>query len=270
MWFVIRTFLLNLGLVSIYVSLDLPTMPHVIDLASISDTIKAIPVEEIIKPAIPIDTYLQEAENLAVWCQKDLGRLAGIGITKSQIEGLKIRSDILREAQALWIEDWKAPKTRKQWEDTARAAYAMQDELLQTFRYAFRDHRTLRQKVKSNPKRKTHTALIQDLSDLSELGLDNIDLLTSIGFDTNKLNQAKVLSSKAAGTLAELHSANLKGNQSREFRDKAYTCLKQLVDEIRTGGRYLFRNKPERLKGYRSEYLRRKNLLSKHRKEDRE
>ena len=115
---------------------------------------------------------------------KDLNQLSRIGISEDKIEDLKVRTDTLRETQTLWIEDKKTvPEAQKQWEEFAKTAYALQDELLQTFRYAFRNHHELRQKVKWHPKRKNHAYLIQDLSNLAKLGLGNIDLLNSIGFD---------------------------------------------------------------------------------------
>lgn len=40
------------------------------------------------------------------------------------------------------------------------------------------------------------------------------------------------------------------------MRNRAYIYLKQAVDEIRDCGKYTFACNPERLKGYRSEYLR--------------
>ncbi|WP_180335638.1 hypothetical protein [Labilibaculum filiforme] len=40
------------------------------------------------------------------------------------------------------------------------------------------------------------------------------------------------------------------------MRDRAYTYLKQLVDEIRTYGKYAFWNDEEKQKRYTSEYLR--------------
>jgi hypothetical protein len=45
-------------------------------------------------------------------------------------------------------------------------------------------------------------------------------------------------------------------NASKIIRDKAYTYMKALVDEIREAGKYVFRNDKNRLKGYSSEYWR--------------
>ena len=43
-------------------------------------------------------------------------------------------------------------------------------------------------------------------------------------------------------------------NNSKTIRDKAYTHLKALVDEIREAGKYVFWRNPNRYKGYVSHY----------------
>jgi hypothetical protein len=47
------------------------------------------------------------------------------------------------------------------------------------------------------------------------------------------------------------------------IRDKAYTHLKMLVDEVREAGKYVFRNNKNRLKGYSSSYWKKRNRSKK-------
>jgi hypothetical protein len=49
---------------------------------------------------------------------------------------------------------------------------------------------------------------------------------------------------------------NVEQNAYKIIRDKAYAHLKELVDEIREAGKYVFRNNKNRLKGYSSDYWR--------------
>jgi hypothetical protein len=49
-------------------------------------------------------------------------------------------------------------------------------------------------------------------------------------------------------------------SESKKIRDKAYTHLKEVVDEVYAYGQYVCRDDDERLKGYRSNYLRRLRL----------
>jgi len=66
-------------------------------------TITAIAAEEVKSPTIPIDVYLQEAENLYHWSQDDQAQLTGAGLDWTLVEDLPTRAGALREAQSLWF-----------------------------------------------------------------------------------------------------------------------------------------------------------------------
>ena len=59
--------------------------------------------------------------------------------------------------------------------------------------------------------------------------------------------------------LAEANGDKADPNESKIIRDKAYTYMKSLVDEIREAGKYVFRKNPKRLDGYSSDYWRKQN-----------
>ncbi len=90
------------------------------------------------------------------------------------------------------------------------------------------------------------------------MGKVHADLLSVIGFDFSILARAE----QVAKELPELHghkSAALTTSPNKIKRDQIFSLLKLKVDEIRACGRYVFRNNSERLKGYRSVYLKQKN-----------
>ncbi|MBS2099871.1 hypothetical protein KEM10_16395 [Carboxylicivirga linearis] len=58
---------------------------------------------------------------------------------------------------------------------------------------------------------------------------------------------------------AEANDNKADSNESKIIRDKAYTYMKNLVDEIREAGKYVFRKNPKRLNGYSSAYWRKQN-----------
>ena len=62
-----------------------------------------------------------------------------------------------------------------------------------------------------------------------------------------------------AALLAAATGERIDTSESKRIRDQAYTHLKEAVDEIRAYGQYVFRHIDERLKGYRSNYLRRRS-----------
>jgi len=101
-----------------------------------------------------------------------------------------------------------------------------------------------------------HADMIQDLNDLAVLGKANSEALTAIGFDLAQLDAAATAADEMADLLATANGDKAEQNESKTIRDKAYTYMKALVDDIREAGKYVFRNNKNRLKGYSSDYWR--------------
>ena len=221
------------------------------------DAIQAIPNEQIQTPALPVDVFLQEAENLHHWSLADAEKLASIGITQEMIDDLPVRAGALREAQSLWFKDrYSQEEAQKEWAKKSPQAYTLRDELLHGFRYAYRNDETLLGRVSEIAEGSSHADMIQDLNDLSVLGDANNDPLNTVGFDTNKLAAAAEMADTLADVLATANGDKAEHNESKIFRDKAYTYLKELVDEVRDAGKYLFWKNETRYRGYISEYRR--------------
>jgi hypothetical protein len=138
-------------------------------------------------------------------------------------------------------------------------AYAFRNDLLASFRFAFRKDDALLSRVSAIAEGSGHADLIQDLNDLAVLGRENPDPLTAIGFDLTQLDLAATRADELANLLAEANGDKADPNYSKTIRDKAYTHLKELVDEIREAGKYVFRNDKNRLKGYSSSYWKKQN-----------
>ncbi len=63
--------------------------------------IKAIPVEQIKSShRMPIETYVQEAENLYNWCLEDQVALTAVKLSWDLVLDLPVRSGALREAES--------------------------------------------------------------------------------------------------------------------------------------------------------------------------
>lgn len=224
------------------------------------EAIKAIPDNETKTPNMPVGIYAQEGENLYHWCQTDKEELIAAGLNWELIEELPARCEALREAQSIWnSERHIKEEAEKEWKDKSPSAYELRDGLLHTFRYAFRKNSEMLAKVAVIAEGDGHADMIQDLNDLYVLGSKNTAPLTAIGFDSALLTQADTSAEAMAELLARANGERLEQGESKLVRDKAYTYLKQLVDEVRACGKYLFWKDKERLKGYRSEYVRKYN-----------
>lgn len=222
--------------------------------------IEAIPDAEAVVPLIPVEVALQEAENLHHWSLDDAAALQVVGITTNMIEELPVRAGACREAQSIWNKDYRSQQeAQKQWAEQAPEAYAFRDDLLASMRFAYRKDEALLSRVRAIAEGGGHADMIQDLNNIAVLGRENPDPLTAIGFDLAQLDLAATRSDELADLLAEANGDKADPNQSKLIRDKAYTHLKALVDEIREAGKYVFRNDTRRFKGYVSDYWRKQN-----------
>ena len=235
-------------------------MSNKTDFQTCLTAIQAIPVEQVKEPNMPVDNFVQEADNLYLWLQPDLAVLAAKGITQLKIDELPVRAGALREAQSLWIRE---SRSQDVWNKQSPAAYELRDDLIADFRYAFRNEPSLLARVDEIDTGDGHEDMIQDLNDLSVLGDAHTELLSAIGMDLSKLEIAANLSDVMGQLLAEVNETRTGGNDAKYLRDQAYTHLKQLVDEIRECGKYAFRKDEKRVLGYYSSYWRKKKSSAK-------
>jgi hypothetical protein len=239
-------------------------MANIDDYQAKLDVIQSIPDEEVQTPAIPVDVFLQEAENLHHWSLDDFDALKVVGISMVKINDLPVRAGACREAQSIWNKDYRSQQeAQKEWAKQAPEAYAFRNDLLASFRFAFRKDDALLSRVSAITDGSGHADLIQDLNDIAVLGRENPDPLTAIGFDLTQLDLAATRADELANLLAEANGDKADPNYSKTIRDKAYTHLKVLVDEIREAGKYVFRNDKNRLNGYSSDYWKKQNRSKK-------
>ena len=232
-------------------------MSNIDDYNAKLEAFTAIPDEKVQTPTVPVDVFLQEAENLHHWSLDDFNALKVVGITLEMINDLPVRAGACREAQSVWNKDYRSQQeAQKEWAEQSPEAYEFRNDLLASLRFAYRNDDALLSRVSAITDGSGHADMIQDLNDIAVLGRENPDPLTAIGFDLTQFDLAATRADELADLLAEANGDKADPNKSKIIRDKAYTYLKDLVDEIREAGKYVFRNNKNRLKGYSSEYWR--------------
>ncbi len=219
--------------------------------------ILAIPDEEVKEPTMPVDIALQEAEDLHHWSKDDFDQLSAVGVTMDMIEELPVRAGACRETQSIWNKDYRSQQeAQKEWANQSPEAYDFRNDLLAAMRFAYRKDEALLGRVSAITDGSGHADMIQDLNDIAVLGRENTAPLLAIGFDISQFELAATRADELADLLAEANGDKADPNESKIIRDKAYTHMKELVDEIREAGKYVFRNNPNRLNGYSSKYWR--------------
>ncbi|MCF8715206.1 hypothetical protein JM658_10250 [Joostella atrarenae] len=221
--------------------------------------LQAIPQEAVKTPNMPVDIFLQEAEDLYVWLQKDSKELKSVGLDwQTFVNDLPVRAGALRHAQSLWVaERYGREEARKEWDLVSPQAYELRDDLLNAFRFAYRDRQDLINRVSEISDGYGHPDMIQDLSDLETFGKKNKKELQAIKFDLTLLDIAADTSDEMADLLAKANESTEDNSEQKHIRDQAYTHLYEAVNEIRDTGKYVFRKNPERFKGYISKHKKR-------------
>ena len=224
------------------------------------EVIKAIEDDQVETPgSIPVDVYVQEAVDLARWCQVDRDALVANGLSWELVDDLPIRSGALKAAQAVWRrERFTREEAERLWAQESPLAYALRDDLVQQFRFAFRGSDSLLGRVAAIAEGTGHTDMIQDLRDLYVLGTANTELLAAINFDVAQLDRAAQISDEMSELLALATRDRYDDSEAKRIRDQAYTYLKTAVDEIYRFGKFVFRKNKARRVGYSSRYLRSK------------
>jgi len=218
--------------------------------------ITAIPNDVIKSPNMPIDIFLQEVENTFKWIQEDKEKLISSGLDWTIVEDMPVRAGALREAQSIWYKTRFSKKAaQKEWNEKSPNAYDLRDTLLHDFRFAFRNETDLKSRIDVIAEGSGNADMIQDLNDLSLLGKEYPDALSSIGFDLTQLDIAAALASEMAEILSEATTDRSEEKAERNIRDKAYTFVKQVLDEVRICGQYVFWRDSARVKGYSSQYF---------------
>ncbi|EZH72358.1 hypothetical protein ATO12_23180 [Aquimarina atlantica] len=221
--------------------------------------LEALPQEAVKSPTIPVDVFMQEAENLFVWAEEDKETLLAKGLDWQMYgEDLPTRTGACRYAQAVWMKErYSQEEAAKAWREESPKAYEFRNDLLADLRFAFRKRLDLLARVRAIPDGEGDADMIQDLMDISVLGKANIAELEKAKYDLSNFDVAAQKSDALAELLAKANGATLDNSKAKEIRDRAYTHLKEAIDELRETGKYAFRKDPERYKGYISQYKRR-------------
>ena len=220
--------------------------------------IKSIGDEDVKQPNMPVGEAVQEAENLVPWCKDDKAKLTKAGLDWLLVEDLAQRAGACRYAQSIWAKESQSQEeAEKEWKDKSPAAFDLRNKLVHHFTFGFRKSLDLVRKVQIIREGSSKAEMLQDLSDLSVLGKENLDLLKTIGFDLKLLDDAALQADNLSVVLANANDEAGDDADAKDVRDKAYTFMKLAVDEIRTTGQYLFWRDDDRRKGYVSAYKKR-------------
>ena len=220
--------------------------------------IEAIDKKVVKHPNMPAGIYFQEGEDLYAWANDDRAALLAAGLSEAFIDELSGRIGAARYIQSRWnSKRFTKEDAQKKFAVLAPVAYDLRDTLVHDMLYAYRRHPDLKSRVQAIADGSGDSDMIQDLSDLGVHGKNNPEPLAAVNFDMSKLNEAAAKSDELGSLLGVAHGEKAVDKETKILRDKAYTFLKESVDEIRDCGQYVFWRNEERSVGYASAHFRR-------------
>ena len=224
----------------------------------VAKAIKSYPKEEVQSPYMPIHVAVQETEDLYKQASIDKKPLLNAGMDESVIEALLPAARELRNTESTRVAlKNNLADAQKTWKEESEKAYTLRDELLAGFRYAYRNTPEVLNTVREIADGSSDSDMIQDLDNLKALGLQYKKELEAVKFDLSLLDTA----GKTAERLGTLYaSAKVESGQEEmatEMRDRAWTYLKTLVQDVRECGKYVFHNDSKKRRNYTSAYQRR-------------
>ena len=225
---------------------------------TIEELVMEIPKEEVAQPTIPVEITVTEAADLLGYATEDKEVLIAKGLTEEMLNDLGLRSRFLQDKQGDWLAVYEAALTNTEaWSKKVEEASLLQQELKHDFQFAFRKKPKALKVLQITLDGDGSSNMRQDLINYPKLAAQYPLELEAIKFDNNKLTKAKTLAEELLLLHEKVDGVKNSANRvEKQMRDRAYTYLKQLVDEIRAYGKYAFWNNEEKQRRYASEYQR--------------
>jgi hypothetical protein len=232
-----------------------------VDFEALEAHLKAVDPREIETPRMPIAVALQEASDLHMLLVEDPGvvqALRAVGLAQEDVDALEPAVAFTREAQSRWVvaRDGRKPEAQLERE---RRGEALRAELLSAGTWNLRADRAALGTLAAIADGDGLADLVQDLYDLAEL----VERKRA-AFEADTTFDASASAEKARSLASEisvgigLGKLDSDAQKARDLRDRAFTHLVHVVDELRAAGRHAYRHDPRMRKHFTSRYLERK------------
>ena len=231
-------------------------MNNIDDFNRLKPHLLSIKKNEVCNPNMPVDTYIQEAQDTYYWCNIDRDKLAVAGLNLSAIDNILMRSEALQYCQSVWVQEHeKIVDHENQLKELSQLAFTLRNELVQFYRLTFLDNSVLLKQIDQASVGHTNTDLIHDLTRLVQIGRSNTEILKQAYLDLTILDIAETYAENLGVFLDKLNEAKFTSKPTKEMRDRAFTYLKQAIDAIRATGQLIFWKNQEKAKHYASAYF---------------
>lgn len=209
--------------------------------------ISSIPDEKTVTNSMPIDEAVAEAERVGALIKQFNAILRNTGIQAVYLDTLakRIGAFVWSAAVVQSLVETETTATTE-WNTRKSEGVEVRRVLIRSFQYAFRNNPELLESVQLIIDGKGNRDLLLDLLSCSKLGKSNIDLLSKINADVTLLDRAATLYTELSDIFARMTIDPVKHKKAESIYNKAWTYLKEAMDEIYVAGRYAFDESDER------------------------
>lgn len=217
--------------------------------------ILSIDDNKIKKMTIPPENVSTEGQQLKIVTDDDKDALLERGLNPQFLEDLPVRVAAFTYAAAVYeLDVQNVSDVKLQWETLKEEGYSLRKKIIREMEFAYRDNPLALMKLQEIKNGKGHKDMLLDLLELAILGRDFPEDLIKTNFNNSLLNRAKALHEEVTLAYAEMKVHDNKTSEARLIRDKAFTWLKEVMDEIREYGKFVFADDPAKLNNYVSEF----------------
>jgi chaperonin cofactor prefoldin len=199
----------------------------------------------------PVADIVQEARELEAVLDKVAKKLVKHSrLDKAIASSLAARRAALDAAEALWTEHRVAALDKSQ-KATREKAEALKQDMIQALRHFLEEDEQVQKRVDDIIPGTDLADLVDDLKKLAALVDEHAAALKKADLPAQAAKSARDFAEALSVGAAE-RAASADGAEAKELRNRAYWWLRGAMDEIRSAGRYVFRDDPKMLKVFRA------------------
>lgn len=234
-------------------------------LDTLKDQLNALPHDKVRRIVMPIATALQEAQDLLELCRIPTVTVAleEVGMKPGFDRELEVRIQAAREAQSAWIAARERIKPKELLELETEAV-SLRRRMLAASRFNLRDVREAQVALATIRGGNGVDDLVQDLFDLASVCVKYAPAFDADrSFDVDEhIDKARTLGRRLSHVVSSVRLGT-DATAARELRDRAFSYMQELVNEIRFAGRYAFRDDPISVARFSSRHLKKQRRASK-------
>jgi hypothetical protein len=206
-------------------------------------------------PAMPIEEAVGEGNRVTVLIREDRAKLERSGIDIHFLDSFEARAGALAwsAAQVTTYVDMEST-AKKEWDALKPGAHVIRKKFLKALTRACRKNAELAAAVERIKEGQGNKDWVLDFLSMHKLGKEIKALLQEVYADLSLIDRSAELHTQLQDILSRMTIDPEKLNESKEIFYKAWTYLKEALDEVYGAGQYVFDEDDPRHALYYSDY----------------